>query len=318
MQEMAYFYLLKEAVLKKYQAEFPHWDKTIHEFKGREIANFQQQLQTEVQGRVSEKWFYTHLKPVMNEKLPRVDMLDMLSVFVGYLNWDDFMAKNKIAPSPPEKRVNAKVTAPSFFAHKNLLVGLIGGAFLLIGLLAWANSAASFYEYQVCFLDADKKAPIVDRPIEVILLKENESPLSKKASDDGCVNFTTDDATITFVIKAPYYQTDTIRRQLTDQNAVEYIELKTDDYALMIHLVSTGNIDDWKKRRAQLDQMFVDDAVIFQVAADGETGMEMYNKSEFINKLTMPINSLKNIKILNTERKGDRISKLRFMVDKTK
>ncbi len=316
MQEMAYFYLLKEAVLEKYQAEFPHWDKSIHEFKGREIANFQDQLQREVQGRVSEKWFYTHLKPRVNEKLPRVDMLDMLSVFVGYLNWDDFKGKHKIDPPQAETAVKTKNIQPASPVRKNLSIALAGGAFILLALLAWANTANSVYDYQVCFLDADKKTPVIDRPIEVILLKENESPFSKKASNDGCVNFTTEDREITFVIKAAYYQTDTIRRQLRQESTVEYIDLKTDDYALMIHLVSTGNIDDWKKRRAQLDQMFVDDAVIFQVAADGETGMEMYNKSEFINKLTMPINSLKNIKILNTEHRGDRIVKLRFMVDK--
>jgi hypothetical protein len=41
-------------------------------------------------------------------------------------------------------------------------------------------------------------------------------------------------------------------------------------------------------------------------------GMEMYNKEEFIDKLTMPLNSLKNIEIIETIFDGNRIKELRF------
>jgi len=41
-------------------------------------------------------------------------------------------------------------------------------------------------------------------------------------------------------------------------------------------------------------------------------GMELYTKWEFINKLTMPANSLKHIEILDTRYIDDRIIMLRF------
>ena len=40
--------------------------------------------------------------------------------------------------------------------------------------------------------------------------------------------------------------------------------------------------------------------------------MEMYNKQEFINKLTMPLRSLRQIDVLDIRYVGDRIQVLRF------
>jgi hypothetical protein len=59
--------------------------------------------------------------------------------------------------------------------------------------------------------------------------------------------------------------------------------------------------------------MFTDDARIFQVYPSDKSGMEMYNKDEFIDKLTMPLNSLKNIEVIETIYKDGKISALRFI-----
>ena len=50
---------------------------------------FQEDLFQEVKGKVSEKWFYTYFK---NDapKLPRIDMLNLLSSYVGFENWYAF------------------------------------------------------------------------------------------------------------------------------------------------------------------------------------------------------------------------------------
>ena len=40
--------------------------------------------------------------------------------------------------------------------------------------------------------------------------------------------------------------------------------------------------------------------------------MEMYNKKEFVNKLTTPLKSLKSIEVIETIYSGDEISILRF------
>ena len=59
--------------------------------------------------------------------------------------------------------------------------------------------------------------------------------------------------------------------------------------------------------------MFADHARIFQVFGTQQSGMEMYNKDEFINKMTMPLKSLRNIEIIETVYEGDQIVAMRFM-----
>ena len=118
---------------------------------------------------------------------------------------------------------------------------------------------------------------------------------------------------MSFIVKANYYKVDTIVRKLTDAiSTTEVIELKRDDYALMISYFASSDVGDWEKRRKQLDDMIDDDAIIFQISASN-IGMEMYNKSEFIDKLTMPLQSLGNIDIVETIYKNGRIINLRFI-----
>jgi len=81
----------------------------------------------------------------------------------------------------------------------------------------------------------------------------------------------------------------------------------------MLKYFSEMNVTDWQNRRAKLDDMFDEGAMIYQVMDDARgTGMELFNKWEFIDKMTMPAQSLKNIEILNTKYIGDRIAVLRF------
>ena len=74
-------------------------------------------------------------------------------------------------------------------------------------------------------------------------------------------------------------------------------------------------MEDWKKRRQQLDDMIAEDAQIVQIMDSdeyGETGIEMYTKKEFINKLTMPLHSLKNIDIIETVYDSGKMIQIRF------
>ena len=88
--------------------------------------------------------------------------------------------------------------------------------------------------------------------------------------------------------------------------------LKTNEYALMIHYFSTDNVSDWKKRREQLDKMFADTALILEVFNKGTLGMEMYDKWEFIDKISVPSENLRQIEILDTEYYQDQIVIMRF------
>ena len=63
--------------------------------------------------------------------------------------------------------------------------------------------------------------------------------------------------------------------------------------------------------QANTAKAFTENAKIFQVY-EGTIGMEIYNKWEFINKLTLPASGLKDIEILDTEYSGEKIMHLRF------
>jgi hypothetical protein len=94
------------------------------------------------------------------------------------------------------------------------------------------------------------------------------------------------------------------------------ISLPPNDYALIIHYFSQMKVDDWQKRRNSLEKMIDDNAMIYQVLHEGNgPGMELYNKSEFIDKLTLPAGSLRNIEILDTKYKNDKIMVLRFRIN---
>ncbi|MGK0366536.1 MAG: hypothetical protein ACI85O_003610 [Saprospiraceae bacterium] len=96
MNELECFYHLKKELLRGYQETYPEWKRPIQDFKGKEIANFQELLEEKVNSQISEKWFYTHLKPTRNEKLPRMDMLDLLSQFLGFSDWEKFKIEHQI------------------------------------------------------------------------------------------------------------------------------------------------------------------------------------------------------------------------------
>jgi hypothetical protein len=175
-----------------------------------------------------------------------------------------------------------------------MILGLFSMAFLLISQLSKTAS-----DYEICFVDADSGEKIKDaESVEVIWLKDTESPISMMCDTKGCLKLTKAEGEVKLVVKAPYYRKDTLVRRLPNGMEGEQIALKTDDYALMIHLFSTANMKDWKKRRNQLDEMFSDEAKIFQVYQG--VGVEMLNKEEFIDKLTFPLESLKQIEVLET------------------
>lgn len=316
MLDVEYFYLLKKLLLEKYRVAHPHWDKPLHEFKGREIANFQQLLQEEVQGRISEKWFYTHLKPIANTKLPRIDILDMLSQFVGYLHWEDFVQAHAPSVSSVENHSSVTTTLiPTKKAARTTRTWLFSIFFLAMCVLLWSQwSTAKTYRF--CFVHADTQQAITESTIKITVFSAGESPKHYRADSLGCLELATTETQINFLVTADYYYPDTIQRVLKNKLDTEQIPLRQDDYALMIHLFSTAKWKDWNKQRVRLKQLIAAEAIIFQVAADGKTGMEMYNRAEFIDKMSLPLSSLKNIRILKTQYQNGKIISLRFMQNK--
>jgi hypothetical protein len=332
-EELAYFELLKKKIANTFRETYPECSPNMEDWKGQEITNFQEELIAKASGRISEKWFYTHIK-TKSEKLPRIDILNLLSAYADFKDWPEFkrLSAEEIQPAPASEKepvsesndttVNQQKEEPKPFDAKRFQKKWLWESlamvaiFIVIGLFYNGSNKSTktttAQTYQFCFIDADSKKEITDQEIDLEILKENESPITKKCDKNGCFEFKAEAGKVKFVVKTPYYRTDTITRNLSKDQPKETIALKTDDYALMIRIFSKSDVKDWKKRRNQLNEMIDDEARILQVKND-ENGLEMYNKAEFVNKMTMPLESLKNIEIIETKytREGKIIS-IRF------
>jgi hypothetical protein len=301
------FELLKKKIVQTMQQSYPGINPDISEWKGQEITDFQEELLQNVNAHISEKWFYNHLKKE-NHSLPRIDILNLLSKYAGYINWNDFVNKNKnseITFSSPGVKAN------SYF----ILVPLI--AIIVVAVFFGLYKIFSTQRFDFTFYDAVSKEAITTSRIEVKVLANNESPVSYFTDSSGVFSIKTSARILKLVISAPYYKPDTIIRTLRTFNRNEKISLQADDYALMIHFFSEQKTGDWLRRREQLSRIIDDGAMIGQVISDKSgRGMELYNKPEFIDKLTMPTGSLRNIEILETKLKNDKIMVLKFRINR--
>lgn len=323
-QEIELFYLLKEKITEVYKSTYPGSDKTIADWKGQDITNFQTDLVLKASGQISEKWFYTHLKPLVIEKLPRVDTLNLLARYAGYNDWNDFVFKNKpteinnIPDSVTFTDRDIRKSHVKLAVWKIAAISLVAAAgliFIFIGGYKEKSNEKPIYTF--CFIDADDLKLLDKIKINITLLKLGESPL-KLESINGCFHIFKPEKKIDFIVTAPYYKNDTIHRIIDEPGGEEKVKLRKDDYALMIHYFSKTRIDDWNNRKKQLDEIISDDAMVFQLYNTMDKGMEMYNKTEFINKLTMPLNSLGKIEIIDVSYTNGKISSIRFKQEEKK
>ncbi|TSE11030.1 hypothetical protein [Aquimarina algiphila] len=269
----------------------------IAEWKGQDIVVFQEDLQKQVKATISEKSFYSYFKN-SSEKLPRVDILNLLSRYCGYINWNDFKNNHNIDSNPAKP-----FTIPKWF-----WIVIFGfGVFISIYFLIPTKRTFTF-----CFIDQDRNQPLTKIPIDIIILNDKESPFHSKSDSLGCFTWKTEDDFIHFIIQSPYHKTDTIYR-IASSDTQEELQIQTDDYALMLHYYANGKVKDWKNRKKELSRIIANNATIFQVLPYG-LGIEIHTKDEFINKLTTPTKSLKNIEIIESRRLNGQIVKLKFKV----
>ncbi len=278
--------------------------RNMEDWKGKDIFEFQEDLQRKVNEYFSEKWFYNHFK-TNHEKLPRIDLLNILSRYAGYIDWSEFKHKNR-----------DKIILITEHQGSNRIFYLLTAMALIVFILAWTIiKTGSVATYRFCFIDRDSKEPIRNTRIEVAVLSDKESPVQLVCDASGCFTYKTGEQKIRFLVNAPYYFPDTITRILNKTRRNEEIQLRINDYALMIFYFSQSKVDDWKKRREQLDRIITDSAYICQVYPVDMMGMELYNKSEFIDLLTTPASGLKNIEIIDILHKDDKITAIRFIRD---
>ena len=294
------FQQLKEDTAATARRACPDNPADIRTWKGQQIRCFQEDLMRRVNGRISEKWFYTHIK-ADREPLPREDMLDLLSRYVGYESWDDYRrqhATNEPAASTQESR-------------RLPWLWIVGGL-LLAGLLGFYIRSQRAYSYQFCFVNAYSKQAVDASEIRVVMVANGESPYALPVDEAGCLTVRTHHDRVQLVVRSSYYKNDTITRVLDKVQPNERVALETDDYAWMIRLFSGSDVDDWQRRRAQLDSMIAPEARIYQLYDDQALGLELYNKQEFINKLTMPLRSLRHLEVLDIRYQDKQIEVLRF------
>lgn len=299
-----YFELLKTKIVEVMLQTNAGTNRNMEDWKGKDIFDFQEDLKHKVNEYFSEKWFYNHFKSY-HEKLPRIDLLNILSRYTGYIDWAEFKYKNR-----------EKITLITEFKGSNKIFYAIPAFALIVFIVAWAIiKTGSITTYEFCFVDKDSKEPIRNAKIEVSIFYDNESPVQQVCDSEGCFTLRTGEQKLKFLVKSPYYFSDTISRILNKSRRTEKILLKINDYALMIYYFSNSKVNDWKKRREQLNKAISDSAYICQVFNKGKMGMELYNKKEFIDLLTIPSNGLKRIEIVDMLYKDDKITSIRFIQD---
>lgn len=293
--EIYLFNLLKKAL----ESTFLATNKapvSIKDWKGKDIVAFQEELFDKVKAKVSEKWFYTYIKKEANT-LPRIDILNFLSEYAGFKNWNAFVAAHKQELETTKRTKSTKK-----------IIGLVALLGIIISLFYFSTAKN---EFQFCFYDTDKNEPIQSY-LDIKIIQKKQSPIFLKTDSLGCFSYKTKEKNIQFVVQSPYYKTDTIVRFI-HSNTNNRIHLKTDDYALMLQYYANGNTKDWKKRRKQLMNLIADNAQIYQLF-NQSINIELYAKEEFIRKLTTPTSSLKNIEILDKTFHNGKIVKLKFRI----
>ena len=305
------FDLLLEKVGLKLQENHPEVNIPMHDWKGEEIALLREDLQEKVLGTISEKWYYTHIKN-QQEKLPRVDTLNLLCQYVEEQSWKAFAhqysdKKKETVIAPPISKDQVRQSASP--KKKKLVPLIIIATISIIGLVLILNVfQTKETHYRFCFIDKNTHLPVVDSFLEIKLLKDEETPLFfplKSSCVEGVGN------RVEFIVKGRFYKPLHIKRTIQSLSYEEAIFIEPDDYTMMLHLFANSKVKDWKKRRQQLSEMMHDHLRAYEMSKDGFT-IDILTKKEFINKMTLPTRSLKQVAIVNTTYEGKKISLIKF------
>ncbi|HCN11592.1 MAG TPA: hypothetical protein DIS75_04540 [Chryseobacterium sp.] len=378
--DLLHFEQLKNEVQTQYLENHTPSHDDISRWKGIDIIYFQEDLRKIAKGNISEKSFYTYFKNSPVTKLPRIDMLNILSVYAGYVSWYDFKKNHLFADeilkegddldeneveelektaenSPveeakiPTSEISPKTEEKAFetttvnsdlqisatdnqtikqsngnlstydtseqkstfsIVKKYLWLGISGVLAVIVGLLGFKDELFS-KKFYYSFIDADRNSKI-NAELQVQILKENESPILYVAKPNEPFVYTTKSKNLTMVVSSPYYRTDTIQRNLETAPEAENIELKPNDYAIMLFYYSKS-IKDLKKKRESLNYLISDNALIYQVYDNETYGVETMDKPRYINLVTLPSTSLENLEVIETKNDlSGKINMIKFKI----
>jgi hypothetical protein len=283
-EQVHIFIQLKDAV-QRHASDHLGISKALVDWSVQDIRDFQADLEVVCKSTVSEKWVYTHFKN-QGDKLPRIDVLNLLSLWVGYKNWDEFLRVHDTG-KPQERSTSRK--------------GLVVVAILVViaGLvwMIYPRKAGSV----VVFKDAYTQARI---DYSEIIMKINNKTLNTSFIPSSA-------AGDTLLADGPYYKQKKVPLPVDAEDTL-VDEMLPDDYALMLNFFSRSTADDLERRGLQLMDAIHPEAKIFQ-SHPAYDGIELLNREEFIDRLILPINSLKNLEIQHIIYKDDKIYRLQFI-----
>ncbi|WP_313215533.1 hypothetical protein, partial [Soonwooa sp.] len=346
-----------------------------------DIIYFQEDLRKYAKGNISEKSFYTYFKTSPVSKLPRIDMLNLLSNYAGYESWFNYkklkpitmatteVDKQEIEITSTEKPITVvedsiidkqetnnvisnnieveKVDNNVQVQNRNDLEKSTKKEVLQINYIenqqiktSHGGSKINFFkrniwyiitsvlsisilflifrdqwlykDYTYSFIDSDRNTLIKDE-LDVKILKENESPILIRIKPNAPFKYTTQSKSLTMIVSSPFYKTDTIKRNLETAPEKESIELKPNDYAILLYYYSRS-IKDFKKKREQLNQLISDDAQITQVYDNETYAVERLDKQKYISLVTLPTTALENLNVIDTQMKNGKIVLIRFKI----
>jgi len=384
--DLLHFEQLKKDVQGQYLKEHTPSQDDISKWKGIDIIYFQEDLRKKAKGNISEKSFYTYFKSSPVTKLPRIDMLNLLSIYAGYDSWYEFkklhlfagelLQENEnseeedlselekivtIAPDIPKtefqprktenttqenidlqksntdnQQVNqnnntaqkieiSSVPPKKNFFKKNAWALVTSVLITITGLLGFKDVLFS-KTYKYCFIDKDRGVSVINT-LEIMVVKENESPLMYKIKPGECFYYSTKDKNLKMRISAPFYEPLEVNRNLENAPEEEKIELKPDDYKMAVYYFSIkdikgGNPDEQvaliKQKRNQLENLISSNAIIYQVYDNDTYGIERLDKQKYITLVTTPTTSLKNLNVIEMKKdnKGKIVS-IKFKIATT-
>jgi len=300
MNEIELFYFLKEKVLLQYKEHNPFFDGSWKTFSSEDIRNLIDKIEQKTGQTLSEKWIYTHLKPLENEKLPRKDTLNILSEFVGYSSWDEF----KWSVSSEQVLVNSEEENPKpNFKHKTLNFKLTIAGVLFVGFLIFFLTNGKKEKQTIEIKNEFTQEPLSDE-IKVYEVREDEKIPIKV--EDSKIEIENKDSKI--VVESPYYKSEEI--EIKKDKKQDEILIKPNDYAMMLKAFMLSDIKDWETRKEQLQKILSDDLEVI-VMLKNDLGAEYFNKKEFTQMLVIPSENLKKMKIVQIE--NDENNRIKFI-----
>ena len=352
--EFLHFQSLKKAVQDKYlETHSPAYDE-ISKWKGIDIIYFQEDLRQKAKGNISEKTFYTYFKNNSQEKIPRIDMLNILAVYSGFNSWSDFKKKNPIAATA-EETTAVEVSEPAIEEPsekvsveqiqnpitENHPVSIDNQAFDEI------NKNINFKSHEQNFLKRYLWLGIsVFLFAIVLILVFYDNLLYKKytyafidADRNSSIKGELDvkiirenESPILFKVKpnSPFvYQTKSKSLKMIISSPFYKAEEITRD---LTNAPDTENIElkpneyavqlyyysksikDFKKKTQQLNRLISDNALIYQVVDSDIYGIETLDKQKYISLVTLPTTSLENLEVIDSQMKNGKIVMIKFKI----